>query len=145
MMKKLSLLLSLYGMSILTVASAQNIKQWKPEQLLPPDSLAGIIVTPSTLKPLIINIGPSGSIKGSIEVGPVGKSKNLNTLRELLLKEDKDRKIVIYCGCCPYKNCPNINPALSLLTTLKFTNYKLLDLPHNLKVDWIDHGYPMAK
>jgi len=26
---------------------------------------------------------------------------------------------------------------------MKFTNYYLLNLPHNLKQDWIDKGYPV--
>ena len=43
----------------------------------------------------------------------------------------------------PYKNCPNVRPAFTLLNEMKFTNHKLLDLPANLKVDWIDKGYPM--
>jgi hypothetical protein len=28
---------------------------------------------------------------------------------------------------------------------MKFTNYRLLDLPHNIKKDWIDKGYPTVK
>jgi len=143
-MKKLGLFLFLVGMSVFTDATAQKSEEWKPEQLLAPVSLSAMINDPSTAKPLIINIGPSGLIKGSVETGPVNKKENLKTLKELLLKENKDREIVVYCGCCPYKNCPNIRPALSLLNSLKFSNYKLLDLPHNLKVDWIDRGYPMS-
>ena len=56
----------------------------------------------------------------------------------------KKRNIVIYCGCCPFKDCPNIRPAFSLLNSMKFTNHKLLNLPLNLKTDWINHGYPMS-
>jgi thiosulfate/3-mercaptopyruvate sulfurtransferase len=32
-----------------------------------------------------------------------------------------------------------------LLKELKFTHYKLLDLPHNMKTDWLDKGYPRVK
>ena len=144
-MIKLRLFLSLCGMFVLTVASAQNAEPWKPEQLLSPDSLSAVINNPSASQPLIINIGPAGLIKSAVEIGPVNKKENLKKLSDLLSKENKDRIVVVYCGCCPYKNCPNIHPAFSLLNSLKFTNYKLLDLPHNLKVDWIDHGYPMNK
>jgi len=144
-MNKLSLFFSLCVLSISIAGSAQNAQPWKPEQLLSPDSLSAVINNPSASQPLIINIGPAGLIKGAVETGPVNKKENLKALSDLLLKENKDREIIVYCGCCPYKNCPNIHPAFSLLNSLKFTNYKLLDLPHNLKVDWIDHGYPMAK
>jgi len=27
---------------------------------------------------------------------------------------------------------------------MEFKNQKLLDLPRNIKVDWIDHGYPVT-
>ena len=144
-MNKLNLFLSLCVLSISTVASSQNAEPWTPEQLLSPDSLSAMISNPSTEKPLIIDIGPAGSIKGSVEIGPVNKKENLKTLNDLLLKENKDREIVVYCGCCPYKNCPNIRPAFSLLNSLKFNNYKLLDLQNNLKMDWIDNVYPMTK
>ncbi|MFT3945378.1 MAG: hypothetical protein QM763_00275 [Agriterribacter sp.] len=65
-------------------------------------------------------------------------------MKKLLAKEKKYKEIIVYCGCCPYKNCPNIRPAYAILNTLGFTNFKLLDLPQNLKVDWIDRGYPMS-
>lgn len=143
-MNKLSLLLSLCVMTVSIVASAQNAEPWKPAQLLSPASLSAVINNSSAEKPLIIDIGPAGSIKGSVKTGAVNKKENLKKLKDLLLKENKDREIVIYCGCCPYEKCPNIRPAFSLLNSLKFTNHKLLDLPKNLKVDWIDHGYPMA-
>jgi hypothetical protein len=38
-----------------------------------------------------------------------------------------------------------VRPALALLQQMKFTNYHLLNLPHNIKVDWIEKGYPQAK
>jgi len=52
---------------------------------------------------------------------------------------------VIYCGCCPFEHCPNVRPAFQLLNEMKFTNQKLLNLSTNLKTDWIDKGYPVAK
>jgi len=143
-MNKLSLILSLCLMTVSIVASAQNAEPWSPAQLLSPASLSAVINNYSAEKPLIIDIGPAGSIKGSVKIGAVNKKGNLKKLKELLVKENKDREIVIYCGCCPYEKCPNIRPAFSLLNSLKFTNHKLLDLPKNLKVDWIDHGYPVT-
>jgi len=125
-------------------AFAQNNSEpWKPEQLMAPADLAAIINNPDTLKPLIINVGPAGLIKDAVNIGPVNDKENLKRLKELLLKEKKDRQIVVYCGCCPFKNCPNIRPAFSLLNSMKFINPKLLDLPHNLKADWINYNYPM--
>ena len=126
-----------------SVFSQNNAEQWKPEQLIAPADLAIIINNPDAPQPLIISVGPSGLIKDAVNIGPAGDKGNLKKLKELLSKEKKDREIVIYCGCCPFKNCPNIRPAFSLLNSMKFTNHKLLNLPSNLKADWINHGYPM--
>ena len=97
------------------------------------------------VKPLIISVGPVDLIKGAIKTGPAKEKENLKDLKKLLSMEDRKREIVIYCGCCPFKDCPNIRPAFSLLTEMKFTDHKLLNLPRTLKEDWINHGYPMNK
>ena len=138
----------IFGVLVITLLSAMafNKKQtepWTQDQLMPAETLAAIINDSGALKPLIISVGPVGLIKGAIKVGPVHEKEYLNDLKKLLSKEDRKRNIIIYCGCCPFKDCPNIRPAFSLLNSMKFTNHKLLNLPHNLKVDWINHGYPM--
>lgn len=116
---------------------------WTQAQLMEPEKLASIINDPSATQPLILNIGPAGSIKNSIKVGAANDKDNLDKLKDILSKEDKTRAIVIYCGCCPFKNCPNIRPAFLLLTKMSFTNARLLNLSNNLKMDWINKGYPM--
>jgi thiosulfate/3-mercaptopyruvate sulfurtransferase len=127
----------------ITAFNKKQIEPWTSDQLMQPENLAAIINDSTAVKPLIISIGPVGLIKGAIKVGAAHEKENLAELRKLLSKEDKKRNIVIYCGCCPFKDCPNIRPAFSLLTEMKFTNHKLLNLPHNLKMDWINHDYPM--
>ena len=116
---------------------------WRPDQLMAPKDLATIINSATEVKPLIISVGPAGLIKGAVEIGATKEKENLNKLKKLLAEEKKDRDVVIYCGCCPFQNCPNIRPAFSLLNSMKFTKHKLLDMPHNLKADWINYGYPM--
>lgn len=123
--------------------SQTTTEPWTQDQLMQPETLAAIMNDSTAAQPLIINMGPVNSIKGAIKVGPAKEKENLNELKKLLLKENKNRVIVIYCGCCPFKDCPNIRPAFALLNSMKFTNHKLLNLPRNLKVDWINHGYPM--
>jgi hypothetical protein len=115
---------------------------WTNEQLMEPADLAKLINDSSPSKPIIYDIGPGGNIRGGIAIGPTKEKDNLKKLREELGKLDKDTAIVIYCGCCPFVHCPNIRPAFDLLNDMKFTNHKLLNLPKNLKVDWIDKGYP---
>lgn len=116
---------------------------WKEGQLMAPASLAKAIIDPAARKPVIFSVGPGADIKGCIEIGPAQDAANLQKLRSALSKIDRNEEVVLVCGCCPFANCPNIRPAFKLLNDMNFTRHKLLDLPHNLKVDWISKGYPM--
>lgn len=119
---------------------------WTQEQLMQPEQLAMLINDENkTNDPVIFNIGPSGAIKGSIEIGFVNDNKGLKKLQTKLGNLAKDQTIVLYCGCCPFEHCPNIRPAFTLLNKQGFKNHYLLDLPENLKVDWIDKGFPMEE
>ncbi len=121
----------------------QQTDPWTPAQLLEPADLAGRLKDIAANPPLIVCVGPSGVIKGSVETGPARDARNLDSLKRLLTNEDRQREVIIYCGCCPFKNCPNVRPAFSLLLTMGFKQPRLLDLSHNIKVDWIDKGYPV--
>jgi thiosulfate/3-mercaptopyruvate sulfurtransferase len=134
--------------AISTIAFAFKIHSiendpWRKDQLIEPFELAKVINDKSSKKPIIYSIGPGGNIKDNIEMGAAQEKENIDNLKIALSKLDKKTEIVIFCGCCPFEHCPNIRPAFNLVTEMKFTNYKLLNLSHNLKVDWIDKGYPM--
>jgi thiosulfate/3-mercaptopyruvate sulfurtransferase len=124
--------------------SDKENEPWSQSQLMEPSDLAQILKDTTKKQPLIIDIGFFGGIKNSIRIGPAREKANVDKLREFLNKYPKDADIVIYCGCCPFKDCPNIRPAFNLIKELNFSNAKLLDLPHNLKTDWSDKGYPLA-
>ena len=125
--------------------SQQKEEPWTQGQLLDPSDLAKTLNNSKTSQPYIYSIGPGATIKSSIDIGPTRDKENLNKLKEELSKLPKDANIVIYCGCCPFEHCPNIPPAFTLLNEMKFTNQKLLNLNHNIKVDWIDKGFPVNK
>jgi thiosulfate/3-mercaptopyruvate sulfurtransferase len=118
---------------------------WTQQQLLAPADLAKVLNNPKSQQPIIYSIGMQAIIKGSIDIGPVMMKENLNTLKQKLDKLPRNAQIVVYCGCCPFSRCPNVRPAMELLKNMQFINYKLLNLPQNVKVDWIDKGYPMAE
>ena len=123
---------------------AQNPVNWTDKQLMQPSELASIIKS----KPMdvtIISIGPFKSIPGAMNVGAVNEQENLDKLISQLKLIKKDRKIVVYCGCCPYEHCPNVRPAIDVLKDMKFTDYYLLDLPNNLRINWMDKGYPVVQ
>ena len=71
--------------------------------------------------------------------------EGITKLRTILKSKNQNEKIIIYCGCCPFEHCPNVRPAIEILKEMKFTNYYLLNLSHNIKMDWIDKGYPTKK
>lgn len=116
---------------------------WTQEQLMEPSFLADLIKNKNQNQTYIYNIGPSGTIQGAIDIGATTEPQHLDQLDQSIKKLDKDAPIVVYCGCCPFNHCPNIRPAMTLLKARGYTNYSLLNLPQNLKIDWIDKGYPM--
>ena len=149
-MKKTTItFISLFAFAIIALAfqssKQQDQESWTEKQLMPPAELAKIINGGNTSGTYIFNIGPSGTIKNAIDIGDGKEKNNLDKLKKEVSKLPKDANIVIYCGCCPFEHCPNIRPTFSLLNEMNFTNHKLLNLPKNLKVDWIDKGYPMAE
>ena len=117
---------------------------WTSAQLESPENLAKIIKDPKAKQPIIFCVGPGAIIKGSIDIGPARDSANLAKLKQRLDRLPKDADIIIYCGCCPFEHCPNIRPAFTLLNQMTFTRQKLLNLEHNVKIDWINKGYPVT-
>jgi thiosulfate/3-mercaptopyruvate sulfurtransferase len=146
--KQLRLLLTgllIIGISVSSIGQTTNTEPWTENQLMPPAELAKVINDKKAHQPVVFSIGPGAIIKGSIDIGPGRDKGNLAKLKEALSKLPKDANIVIYCGCCPFEHCPNIRPAFQLLNEMKFTNQKLLNLQKNIKVDWIDKGYPVSE
>jgi thiosulfate/3-mercaptopyruvate sulfurtransferase len=118
---------------------------WRSDQLMDPAELARIINDPHAHQPVLLSIGPAAVIKNSVDIGPTQDRVNLERLRVELENLSRQSDIVIYCGCCPFKNCPNIRPAFRLLNEMKFERHKLLNLSRNIKMDWIDKGYPVTE
>ena len=124
---------------------------WTEEQLIEPSELAEIIESLDQRPPYIISVSPRGAhglrpgkgIKGTVDFGAADEPENLEKLRASLEELPKDTEIVLYCGCCPFDICPNIRPAFSLLNEMEFINHKLLNLKKNIRVDWMNKGYPM--
>lgn len=124
--------------------SAQKPINWTEDQLIQPAALAQTLQTNINL-PVIISVGPGAIIPHSIDIGMVNDEKNLEKFKQEISKFPKDTNIVIYCGCCPFERCPNVRPAIDELKKMKFTNYHLLNLPQNIKTDWISKGYPVVE
>lgn len=120
---------------------AQKTDNWTKDQLMEPAALANSIKSNENM-PLIYCVGPGAVIPHSINIGMAEDKKNLEKFESSISKLPRDANIVIYCGCCPFAKCPNVRPAIAALKEMKFTNYHLLNLPDNIKADWIAKGYP---
>lgn len=140
---RVSFILIIVSVGAQSFAFQQKGEPWTDNQLIEPVDLVRLMKSGNKMNLFIYSIGPSGLIKNAVDIGDGKEKANIEKLKSAVSKLPKDAQIVLYCGCCPFGNCPNIRPTFQLLNDLKFTNHKLLNLPKNLKADWIDKGFPM--
>jgi hypothetical protein len=84
-------------------------------------------------------------IPGAEYAGPGSQTEGLDLLRSRVASLPRSTFIVIYCGCCPWKKCPNMGAAFAALQKLGFLNVKALYIAKDFGTDWIDKGYPVTK
>ena len=118
--------------------------------LIQPADLAAVLADSVAAKPLLLHVGVrvlyrAGAIPGSRYVGPGSEQSGLDAMLAAVKDEPRDRDIVIYCGCCPAVNCPNMKPAFAAMHDAGFTNVKALMIEKDFDRDWADHGYPTEK
>jgi thiosulfate/3-mercaptopyruvate sulfurtransferase len=99
-------------------------------------------------KPAIFQVGPnvffrSKHIPGAVYAGPASKPEGLAMLKAAAAKLPRTREIVIYCGCCPWDQCPNVKPSMEALQQMGFTKVKALYLENDFASDWIAKDYPV--
>jgi thiosulfate/3-mercaptopyruvate sulfurtransferase len=124
-------------------ADSTNMKTLSPEDLV--HTLAG-----KGAKPLLLQVGShmlyvQAHIPASEYVGAGNMQEGIQRLRQRVSSLPKNTEIVLYCGCCPWSHCPNVNPAYEALRQLGFTNVKVLYFANNFGADWVDKGYPIAR
>lgn len=123
---------------------------WQVSQLMKPEDLLMSLSKATVDKPLVLCVGnavlyENAHIAGSTFAGPASKPGGLQKLNLETKGLPRDKQIVLYCGCCPWKDCPNIRPAFRTLEELGFKNVNVLYLPKNLRQDWIARGLPTQK
>jgi len=121
---------------------------WTDEQLIHPEELQKQMS--SANKPIVLHIGvaflfKSGHIPGSNYVGQASTIEGVEKLKKAVQEVPLNREIVLYCGCCPWKDCPNVGPAFRALREMRFTRVKILYLPNSLAQDWVEKGFPVEK
>jgi len=121
-----------------------------PSDLIAPSQLNRRLPEVKAGKIVLIQVGfhvmyLMGHIPGSHYSGAASKPEGLAALKMLVTKLPRNQEIVIYCGCCPWDDCPNIRPAFQALKEMGFSNLKVLDIPERLGDDWTAKGYPIVK
>jgi hypothetical protein len=124
-----------------------SVWPWGPNSVTPADfvkELAGAD------KPVIVCTAPPflyrvAHIPGAVLHGPASSPDGLNSLTKWADTLPRTANVVIYCGCCPLAQCPNLAPAYAALKSLGFTRVRVLLIQENFKTDWVDPGYPYER
>lgn len=138
------------GAALQAASTPSETTEIPTAQLLQPEELVQLLRSSREEKPLILQVGShvlyaEAHIPGSEYAGAGGQDTGLQALRDRVKGLERNRFLVIYCGCCAWNKCPNIRPAYRELQTLGFTHVRVLYLANNLGTDWVDQGYPVTK
>jgi thiosulfate/3-mercaptopyruvate sulfurtransferase len=115
--------------------------------LIQPNEVAAQLAAKGT-HPAIFQVGPNvlyrgKHIPGAVYAGPASRPEGLELLKQAVGKLPRDGEIILYCGCCPWGDCPNVKPAMALLKEMGFTHAKAMYVETGFGKDWTDKGYPV--
>lgn len=121
-----------------------------PSETIQPAELAGLLAGTTAARPVLIHVGfeplyRAGAIPRSVYAGAGSRPEGIAGLRQAVAGLPRDTGVVIYCGCCPWRDCPNMRPAQAVLREMGFTNARSLYVAKNLETDWARAGYPLVK
>lgn len=116
--------------------------------LLSAATLAARIDDVRSGKVAVFYVGPEalfgrGHIPGARPLLSLDSEDGRKKLNEALAAVPVETEIVLYCGCCPVRNCPNVRPASAAVRALGRANAYVLDLPTRFSADWSAKGYPV--
>lgn len=158
------LLLSLPSLSRLTVSLAvgapapgimgaqtqPSSEPWSTGEIIPAEQLALTLTRPAGLRPLVVCVGfptlyQAAHVPGSVLHGPARDPMALKELETAAQAWPHDHEIVLYCGCCPFQQCPNVRPAFAALKRMGFRRLRVLYLAQDFAHDWVARGFPVEK
>ena len=118
---------------------------WRPGDVLTPKQLDASLH--AAKGPVVVSVGfeslfKSSHIPGAVYKGPGKDAEGIESLKAWARNLDRKSEIVLYCGCCPWKQCPNIRPAFAALKAMGFTRLKVMDIEQDFPTDWVKQGYP---
>lgn len=120
------------------------------ETVSPADLVSEIARASKAEKPVIVCTAPAflykdGHVPGASLHGPASTEQGLSELKKWAQGLSRSTTLVVYCGCCPLEYCPNLRPAFEALREMGFTRLRVLVLPNNFAIDWVDRGYPVEQ
>lgn len=129
--------------------SSARVEPWSGAQTVEPKALAKELASPSR-RPTVVCVGfptlyRGGHVPGASFHGPASTSEGLTDLKRWAQHVPRTSDVVLYCGCCPLAECPNVRPAFTALRELGFTHVRMLLLPHNFDTDWVGSGFPVER
>lgn len=141
--------IALLSLALFAQTPANAPDPWKESDLIQPQALAARI-SGTAPKPKILYVGfpilyRSTHISGAELAGPASKPAGLELLKQTAAILPRGQELIIYCGCCPFDQCPNVRPAFRMLREMGFTRLKLVTIPTNLSTDWATKGYPVER
>ena len=118
--------------------------------LFAPADLAARMADVTAGKIVVLYVGPDmlfakGHVPGARKIGEASSEDGKQALDLALASAAADAEIVLYCGCCPVKSCPNVRPASAALRARGRARSWVLDLPTRFATDWADKGYPVER
>jgi len=143
----LAIAAALAGCAGTSTGSGSPAEPWGTNVVMPADlvkELAG------AGKPVVICTAPAflyrvAHIPGAVLHGPASDPAGLASLTQWAQTLPRSTSLVIYCGCCPMRDCPNLRPAYTALKGLGFTTVRVLILADSFRADWIERGYPIER
>ena len=148
-LRRLGSVLVLAFLASSALGAADNSRPWAPADLISAPQLNSELPAVKAGKIILIHVGfqvmyRMGHVPGSQYAGPASKPEGLAALKKLVANLPRNQDIIIYCGCCPWDDCPNIRPAFRALKEMGFSNLKILDIPERLGADWTAKGFPIV-
>ena len=101
-------------------------------------------------RPALVHVGfdtlyKGSHIPGSVYAGPASEPEGIAALKKTLKPMSRQKEIVLYCGCCPWEDCPNVRSAVATARAMGFKHIRSLYIPRSFQQDWVDKGLPTVK
>jgi thiosulfate/3-mercaptopyruvate sulfurtransferase len=123
---------------------------WTPAQTVEPTDLERELGGASATRPTVVCVGfeslyRGGHVPGASFHGPASSPEGLADLTRWAQGVSRSTNVVLYCGCCPFAECPNVRPAFTALHNMGFTHVRVLNLPTNFATNWAGSGHPIER